>query len=182
MKRLFLYSSFDTYVRWGRTHESATRRMYDYTQNTWESRMKDYIYWIICESRLSSSMCKSNWTGLWSKNTDPNGSIFKIVSTIFSMHNRCPMMIVLTTGNIVGVHGTYLADPNNNSLILNHFILLNTEKIQRWVQVFVVDRGYRDSKSVLNDLRIWMKMPGLSQKAWNNCQQRRRTTPDSLQK
>lgn len=34
MKRLFLYSTFDTYVRWGRTHESATRRMYDYTQNT----------------------------------------------------------------------------------------------------------------------------------------------------
>lgn len=148
-----------------------------------------FTVWIICESRLSSSMCKSswtslcNWTGLWSKNIDPNGSILKIVSTTFSMHKRRPIMIVLTTGNIVGVLGTYLADPNNNnSLILNHFILLNNEKIQRWVQVFMVDRGFRDSKSVLNDLRIWMKMPGLSQKARNNCQKRRRTTPGSLQK
>lgn len=34
-KRLFQYSTFDNkYVRWGRTHEPAARRMYDYTQNT----------------------------------------------------------------------------------------------------------------------------------------------------
>lgn len=150
-------------------------------QNSWVSNEKNvwlypkhpekaawkimFTVWIICESRLSSSMCKSSWTGLWSKNTDPNGSILKIVSINFSMHKRRTMIIVLTTGNIVGVLGTYLADTNNdNSLILNHFILLNTEKIQRWVQeddIFVVDRGFSDSKSILNDLRQY-----LNEDAW----------------
>lgn len=150
-------------------------------QNSWVSNKKNvwlypkhpekaawkimFTVWIICESRLSSCMCKSSWTGLWSKNTDPNSSILKIVFTNFSMHKRRTMIIVLTTGNIVGVLGTNLADTNNdNSLILNHFILLTTEKIQRWVQendIFVVDRGFSDSKSVWNDLRQY-----LNEDAW----------------
>lgn len=83
------------------------------------------------------------------------------------MHKRRPllkpMMIVSTTGYIVSVLGPYLADPkNNDSSILNHSILLNTEEIQRWIKeddIFVVDRGFRDSESVLNDLGIRMEMP-----------------------
>lgn len=56
----------------------------------------------------------------------------------FSMHKRRPllkpMMIVSTTGYIVSVLGPYLADPkNNDSSILNHSILSNTEEIQRWI-------------------------------------------------
>nr|XP_022308113.1 uncharacterized protein LOC111114116 [Crassostrea virginica] len=83
------------------------------------------------------------------------------------MHKRRPllkpMMIVSTTGYIVSVLGPYLADPkNNNSSILNHSIHSNTEEIKNWVEegdIFVVDRGFRDSEAVLNDLGIRMEMP-----------------------
>ena len=85
----------------------------------------------------------------------------------FSMHKRRPllkpMMIVSTTGYIVSVLGPYLADPkNNDSSILNHSIHSNTEEIKNWVEegdIFVVDRGFRDSEAVLNDLGIRMEMP-----------------------
>ncbi|XP_048741615.2 uncharacterized protein LOC125655389 [Ostrea edulis] len=85
----------------------------------------------------------------------------------FSMHKRRPllkpMMIVSTTEYIVSVLGPYLADPkNNDSSILNHSIHSNTDEIKTWVReddIFVVDRGFRDSESLLNDLGIRMEMP-----------------------
>ena len=79
-----------------------------------------------------------------------------------------PMMIVSTTGYIITVLGPYLADAKkNDSSILNHSIQSNTEDIKRWIQeedVFVVDRGFRDSESLLQDLGITVQMPAFLQK------------------
>ena len=58
--------------------------------------------------------------------------------------------------------GPYLADAkNNDSSILNHSIQSNTDDIKRWIQeedVFVVDRGFRDSESLLQDFGINVQM------------------------
>jgi hypothetical protein len=78
------------------------------------------------------------------------------------------MMIVTTTGYIVSVLGPYLADAkNNDASILNHSIQSNTDEIKGWVKeddIFVVDRGFRDSESLLQDIGIRMEMPAFLQK------------------
>lgn len=72
------------------------------------------------------------------------------------------MMIVLMIGYIVSVFGLYLVDlKNNDFFILNYFIFLNIEEIQRWIKeddIFVVDRGFCDLELVLNDFGVWMEM------------------------
>ena len=79
-----------------------------------------------------------------------------------------PMMIVSTTGYIITVLGPYLADAkNNDSSILNHSLQSNTKDIKRWIKeedVFVVDRGFRDSESLLQDLGMNVQMPAFLQK------------------
>ncbi|XP_061196609.1 uncharacterized protein LOC133204881 [Saccostrea echinata] len=90
----------------------------------------------------------------------------------YSMHKHRPllkpMMIVSTTGYIVSVFGPYLADPrNNDALILNHSVKSNTEEMKSWIReddVFVVDRGFRDSEDMLTDLGIKVEMPAFLQK------------------
>lgn len=74
-----------------------------------------------------------------------------------------PMVIVSTSGYFVSVLGPYLADSkNNDSSILNHIIRTNAEDIQKWIQeddIFIVDRGFRDAISLLQDLGIQAEMP-----------------------
>ena len=74
-----------------------------------------------------------------------------------------PMVIVSTTGYYVSVLGPYFADSkNNDASILNHIIQSNTEEIKEWVKpndVFVVDRGFRDSLSLLEDIGIQAEIP-----------------------
>ncbi|KAK3101751.1 hypothetical protein FSP39_006112 [Pinctada imbricata] len=85
----------------------------------------------------------------------------------YSLHKNRPlvkpMMVVTTTGYIVAVLGPYLADSkNSDARILNHMLATNVHEIKEWVQeedVFVVDRGFRDSAEFLEDLGITMEMP-----------------------
>lgn len=73
------------------------------------------------------------------------------------------MLVVTTTGYIVSVLGPYLADSKNSDAnIPNHMIRSNAEQMKEWVRegdIFVVDRGFRDSGEILNDLGITMEMP-----------------------
>ncbi|VDI47387.1 Hypothetical predicted protein [Mytilus galloprovincialis] len=66
-----------------------------------------------------------------------------------------PMVVVTTTGYFVTVLGPYMADcKNNDAAILKHMFNTNVEDIKEWVQdndVFVVDRGFRDSLELLDD-------------------------------
>ena len=73
------------------------------------------------------------------------------------------MVVVTTTGYFVTVLGPYLADcKNNDAAILKHMFNTNVEDIKEWVQdddIFVVDRGFRDSLELLDDLGIKAQMP-----------------------
>ncbi|XP_061191029.1 uncharacterized protein LOC133199199 [Saccostrea echinata] len=71
------------------------------------------------------------------------------------------MIIVSTTGYFVSVSGPYIAK-NNDAMILTHIMCCNIEGIQSWVQeedIFVVDRGIRDSLEYLEQMGIKAKMP-----------------------
>ena len=99
-------------------------------------------------------------------------SQFKFQRRTFSMHKKRslvkPMMIVSTSGYIVSVIGPYLADgKNNDAQILNHIIKTNTEEVRSWVKnddIFVVDRGFRDSLPLLKEIGIKAEMPSFLQK------------------
>ena len=85
----------------------------------------------------------------------------------FSMHKGRslvkPMVIVSTTGYIVSVLGPYLADgKNNDANITKHVMQTNAEDMRNWLHakdVFIVDRGFRDSIPFLNDQGITTFMP-----------------------
>ncbi|WAR15680.1 hypothetical protein MAR_005785 [Mya arenaria] len=73
------------------------------------------------------------------------------------------MVIVTTSGHYMSVLGPYLSDgKNNDAKILNHIINTNVEDIKSYVHpgdIFVVDRGFRDSLQLSEDLGIQSKMP-----------------------
>lgn len=85
----------------------------------------------------------------------------------YSLHKHRPlvklMLVVTTTGYIVSVLGPYLADSKNSDTnIRNHMIRSNAEQMKEWVRegdIFVVDRDFRYSGEILNDLGITMEMP-----------------------
>jgi hypothetical protein len=85
----------------------------------------------------------------------------------YSLHKHRPlvklMLVVTTTGYIVSVLGPYLADTKNSDAnILNSMIKSNAQQMKEWVKerdVFVVDRGFRDSGDMLHDLGIDVEMP-----------------------
>lgn len=83
------------------------------------------------------------------------------------------MLVVTTTGYIVSVLGPYLADSKNSDAnIPNHMIRSNAEQMKEWVRegdIFVVDRGFRDSGEIQNDLGITMEMPTFPPKGPRSC-------------
>ncbi|KAK3102132.1 hypothetical protein FSP39_009062 [Pinctada imbricata] len=90
---------------------------------------------------------------------------FKFQRQSFSLHKGRPlvkpMVIVSTTGYFISVMGPYLAR-NNDASILNHILETNVEDIRGWIQeddVFIVDRGFRDSAAYLEKLGIKAEMP-----------------------
>ena len=77
-----------------------------------------------------------------------------------------PMVVVTTTGHFVAILGPYLAK-NNDASILNHMLQRNINDIKEFIKeddIFVVDRGFRDSLSLLEDLGIQTEMPAFMKK------------------
>lgn len=78
------------------------------------------------------------------------------------------MVICTTSGYFLSILGPYFADSkNNDAAILNHAIAKNVDTIRQWVKeedVMVVDRGFRDSLQVLEDLGIKAQMPSFLKK------------------
>ena len=74
-----------------------------------------------------------------------------------------PMVVVTTTGYFIAILGLYMADvKNNDGSILNHMLASNVQDIKNWIEnedIFIVDRGFRDSLEFLEDLGIKAKMP-----------------------
>ena len=79
-----------------------------------------------------------------------------------------PMVICSSSGYFISILGPYFADmKNNDAAILNHAMMRNADTIRQWVQeedVFIVDRGFRDSLQVLEDLGIKAQMPSFLKK------------------
>lgn len=90
----------------------------------------------------------------------------------FSFHKARPlvkpMIVVSTTGHYITIVGPYLADSkNNDASILNHMLRKNIEDIRDFLQendLLVVDRGFRDSLALLEDLGIKAAMPAFMKK------------------
>lgn len=56
---------------------------------------------------------------------------------------------------------------NNDGSILNHMLASNVQDIKNWIEkedIFIVDRGFRDSLDFLEDFGINAKMPSFIQK------------------
>ncbi|OWF49584.1 uncharacterized protein LOC110451517 isoform X2 [Mizuhopecten yessoensis] len=107
---------------------------------------------------------------------------FQFQRRTFSIHKSRPllkpMIVVSTTGYFITVLGPYFADyKNNDASILKHILHNNIEDIKNWVEendIFIVDRGFRDSLELLEDLGIKAEMPCFMQKG-----QKQMTTQDA---
>lgn len=95
---------------------------------------------------------------------------FRFQRQSFSFHKGRPlvkpMVIVSTTGYFISVLGPYFAT-NNDASILNHIMKSNVEDIRTWVaedDIFVVDRGFRDSLVYLEELGIKAEIPSFMEK------------------
>lgn len=102
----------------------------------------------------------------------------------FSVHKGRPlvkpMMIVTTSGYIVDIIGPYFANgKNNDSGITTHVFNKNISNIQAWVQgldVFIVDRGFRDCQDFLEECGIDVFFPAFLEKG-----QKQHTTEEANQ-
>ncbi|XP_021354300.1 uncharacterized protein LOC110450853 [Mizuhopecten yessoensis] len=78
------------------------------------------------------------------------------------------MVVVTTSGYVVTIVGPYLADTKKtDASILNHMLKTNVEDFKNWVHeddIVAVDRGFRDSLSLLTDLGIKAEMPSFLHK------------------
>ncbi|CAH2092630.1 unnamed protein product [Euphydryas editha] len=74
-----------------------------------------------------------------------------------------PMMIVSTTGYILEILGPYFADGrNNDASILKSQLNDSSSTLRSWLReddIIVVDRGFRDCLSLLQDMQLVAKMP-----------------------
>jgi len=85
----------------------------------------------------------------------------------YSMHKHRPlvkpMILVSTTGYILEVLGPYYADgKNNDATILNSVLSSESSRLRNWLtsdDILVVDRGFRDSIDLIEDLGLIAKMP-----------------------
>ncbi|XP_065923262.1 uncharacterized protein [Magallana gigas] len=87
-----------------------------------------------------------------------------------------PMVIVSTSGYYISVIGPYLAR-NNDAAILQHIMKSNREDVLKWVEeddIFIIDRGFRDSVAYLEELGIQAIMPAFMKKG-----EKQMSTPDA---
>ena len=85
----------------------------------------------------------------------------------FSIHKGRPlvkpMLLVSTTGYILETYGPYFVDgKNNDASILNSLIRQRASPFLQWImpdEVLVVDRGFRDSISTLEEYGLIPIMP-----------------------
>lgn len=74
-----------------------------------------------------------------------------------------PGLMVAPDGYILDIHGPYFSDNrNNDAAMLQNELEDDDRGYTNWFQngdIFILDRGYRDSEPVLQQLGIQMKMP-----------------------
>lgn len=78
-----------------------------------------------------------------------------------------PIMLVTTTGFIVDIFGPHFTDSKKNASILNNILKQDSKSLHTWLlsnTVLVVDRSFRDSLDLLENLRFVSKIPHFLQK------------------
>ena len=79
-----------------------------------------------------------------------------------------PGLMVAPNGYILDVHGPYFSDNrNNDAAMLNNELQDDGKGYTDWFKngdIFILDRGYRDSGPILEQLGILMKMPPFLEK------------------
>lgn len=96
-------------------------------------------------------------------------SNYRTLRQSFSLHKHRhlvkPVLIVAPDGYILDIQGPYFADArNNDASILENEFERDAVTMRHWFQngdILIVDRGYRDSIPLLNQLGITWKMPAL---------------------
>lgn len=94
-------------------------------------------------------------------------SNFRILRQSYCFHKKehmvKPEVIVAPDGYILAIQGPYFSDiKNNDATILNQEFERDIEGIRTWFQdgdIFIVDRGYRDSTPLFQQLGINYHMP-----------------------
>lgn len=94
-------------------------------------------------------------------------SNFEAQRLSYSMHKNYnllkPSITVAPDGYILDIHGPYFSDHHNNdAAILNHQLQRDGEQFRRWFEendIIILDRGYRDSAPLLEQLGITMRSP-----------------------
>ncbi len=75
------------------------------------------------------------------------------------------MMIVATDGHIIDAIGPYLADGKNNDASIAKDIFQSINQAEKWFSkddIFVVDRGFRDSLDFFEENSFLTKMPAFN--------------------
>ena len=79
-----------------------------------------------------------------------------------------PMVVVTTTGYFIAILGLYMADvKNNDGSIINHMLASNVQDIKNWIEnedIFIVDRGFRDSLEFLKDIHPQRTSPNVNRR------------------
>ncbi|CAC5425844.1 unnamed protein product [Mytilus coruscus] len=79
-----------------------------------------------------------------------------------------PMVFITTTSYIISVIGPYFSDgKNNDAQIMKHIIQHDIEEFKEWVtedDILIVDRGFRDTIDLLQEMGIHTKMPAFNKK------------------
>lgn len=99
----------------------------------------------------------------------PKSSNFSVLRKTFNLHKHRhlikPVVVVADDGYFLDIHGPYFSNASNNdAAILNQKLNDYADEIRGWFlsdDIFVIDRGYRDSIGLLERLGIVHKMPSL---------------------
>lgn len=78
-------------------------------------------------------------------------------------HLMKPALIVAPDGYILAIQGPYFSDArNNDAQMLNNEFQRDADNMRGWFHdgnIFILDRGYRDTQPLLRELGIEYKMP-----------------------
>lgn len=99
----------------------------------------------------------------------PKSSNFDVLRKSFNLHKHRHLvkLVVVTgpTGYFLDIHGPYFSNARNNDAnILNQKLRRLADDMLAWFRpedIFVVDRGYRDSIGLLQELGIDHQMPSM---------------------
>ena len=93
-----------------------------------------------------------------------------------------PMVITASDGYIIDILGPFLADgKNNDAAILNSLLYNKESSLRKWLaqnDIFVVDRGFRDSVDLIESLGFQSESPAFLRRAKSSTRLKRPTCPD----